>query len=407
MSARTGGPYLVNLTTITKTTVPSQIGPALDAANRALATLPKDKVATLLHETSVAVGGLGPSLRRLVDATGAIAHDFRGSIDDIDDIIAHAGPIIDSQADSGDDIARWAANLNTLTAQTAQQDPALRSILANAAPTADQVNATFNDVRDALPQTLANLEVVLDMLKRYHNGFEQALVFLPQSGAIAQSVTALKPGQAALGAGALSFNTPPPCLTGFLPASQWRAPGRHQPRPATGRHLLQDSDGGAECRSRSTQLPVRRRARQAGSEPAGVPQQRALCAVGHQPLVAGVRIRSSPARRAGARCDQSVRPGQVIPAPSVGNTGDNPLPADRVPGTPPPVSDPLQRPGSGTVQCNGQQPNPCIYDAEPEPRALYDVQSGQVVGPDGVVYSVENSRKTGDNGWKDMLAPTD
>jgi phospholipid/cholesterol/gamma-HCH transport system substrate-binding protein len=46
------------------------------------------------------------------------------------------------------------------------------------------------------------------MLKGYHNGVEQALVFLPQSGAIAQSVTALKPGQAALGAGALSFNTP-------------------------------------------------------------------------------------------------------------------------------------------------------------------------------------------------------
>ena len=151
----------------------------------------------LLHETSLAVGRLGPSLRRLVDATGAIGHDFRGSIDDIDDIIAHAGPIIDSPANSGDDIAHWAANLDTLTAQTAQQDPALRSILTNAAPTADQVNATFNDVQEALPQTLANLEVVFDMLKRYHNGFEQALVFLPQSGAIGQTVTALKPGQAA------------------------------------------------------------------------------------------------------------------------------------------------------------------------------------------------------------------
>ena len=108
VSTRTAGPYLHNLQTITKTTVPSQIGPALDAANRGLAALPKDKVASLLHETSQAVGGLGPSLRRLVDATGAIAHDFKGSIDDIDDIIAHAGPIIDSQVDSGDDIARWA-----------------------------------------------------------------------------------------------------------------------------------------------------------------------------------------------------------------------------------------------------------------------------------------------------------
>ena len=47
------------------------------------------------------------------------AHDFRGSIDDIDDIIERSAPIIDSQVNSGDDIARWAANLNTLAAQTA------------------------------------------------------------------------------------------------------------------------------------------------------------------------------------------------------------------------------------------------------------------------------------------------
>ena len=73
------------------------------------------------------------------------------------------------------------------------------------------------------------------------------------------------------------------------------------------------------------------------------------------------QIRNCPAP--GARCDQPVNPGQVIPAPSI-NNGLNPLPANRLPPgglTPPPMSDPLQRPGSGSVQCNGQQPNPCIY----------------------------------------------
>ena len=96
-------------------------------------------------------------------------------------------------------------------------------------------------------------------------------------------------------------------------------------------------------------------------------------------------------------------PGQVIPAPSV-NNGENPLPADRLPGTPPPVSDPLPRPGSGTVQCNGQQPNPCIYTPSGA-WPIYDVQSGIIVGPDGVKYSIDNSRNTGDSGWKDMLTP--
>ena len=403
VSTSNRGPYLRNGQTITRSTVPSQIGPALDAADRALAVLPKDKVASLLYETSQAVGGLGPSLQRLVDAAQGIAHDFRGSIDDIDDIIARSASIIDSQVNSGDTIGRWAANLNTLTAQTAQQDQAVRSILANAAPTADQVNATFNDVRESLPQTLANLEVVIDMLKRYHNGVEQALVFLPQGGAIAQSVTSAFPGQAGLGVGAAALNQPPPCLTGFLPASEWRAPADTSTAPLP---------AGTYCKIPMDATNVVRGARNYPC--ADVPGKRAATPrecrstepyvpLGTNPWYGDPnQILTCPAPS--ARCDQPVKPGQVIPAPSVDN-GLNPLPADRLPGTPPPVSDPLQRPGSGTVQCNGQQPNPCIYTPSAVATSIYDVRSGLVVGPDGVVYSVENSSNVGEDGWKGMLAP--
>ncbi len=48
----------------------------------------------------------------------AIAHDVRGSLEDIDDIIERSAPIIDSQVNSGNEIVRWAANLNTLAACT-------------------------------------------------------------------------------------------------------------------------------------------------------------------------------------------------------------------------------------------------------------------------------------------------
>jgi phospholipid/cholesterol/gamma-HCH transport system substrate-binding protein len=403
VSTSNRGPYLRNGQTITKSTVPSQIGPALDAANRGLAVLPKDKVASLLYETSQALGGLGPSLRRLVDATQAITHDFRGSIDDIDDIIEHSAPIIDSQVNSGDDIGRWAANLNTLAAQTAQQDQAVRSILANAAPTADQVNATFSDVRESLPQTLANLEVVLDMLKRYHDGVEQALVFLPQGGAIAQSVTSATPGQAALGVGAAALNQPPPCLTGFLPASEWRAPADTSTAPLpVGTYCKIPMDATNVVRGARNypcvDVPGKRAAtpRECHSDKPYVP-------LGTNPWYGDPnQILTCPAPA--ARCDQPVKPGLVIPAPSVDN-GLNPLPADRLPGTPPPVSDPLQRPGSGTVQCNGQQPNPCVYTPSGVATSIYDVQSGIVVGPDGVKYSVANSSNIGEDGWKEMLTP--
>ena len=144
---------------------------------------PRRRSAQLLDETAQAVGGLGPALQRLVDATQAIVGDFKTNIADSTTSSRTPGPILDSQVNSGDAIERWARNLNVLGRAAAQQDPALASVLQQAAPTADQLNAVFSDVRDSLPQTLANLEVVIDMLKRYHKGLEQALVFLPQGAA--------------------------------------------------------------------------------------------------------------------------------------------------------------------------------------------------------------------------------
>src|SRR5271168_5591528 len=115
--------------TITKGTVPSEIGPALDAANRGLSVLPKRKIASLLDETAQAVGGLGPALQRLVDSTQSIVGDFQANIADVNDVIANSAPILESQVDSSDSIERWSHNLNTLTAQIAQNDQHVQSIL--------------------------------------------------------------------------------------------------------------------------------------------------------------------------------------------------------------------------------------------------------------------------------------
>ncbi|MCK5753520.1 MAG: MCE family protein, partial [Mycobacterium sp.] len=219
----TGNPkqYFRDGQTITKSTVPTEVGPALDAANNGLAVLHKEKIDTLLTETSEAVGGLGPALQRLVDSTTNIAQDLKDNIDPVNDIIANSAPILESQVTSGDNVAQWSRNLNILAAQSAEQDGALRSGLQQAAPTADQLNTVFSDVRDTLPQTLANVAVVADMLKRYHKGLEQTLVILPQGASVAQAVVA--PFDNARIDFNLTLNQPPPCLTGFLPASEWRA----------------------------------------------------------------------------------------------------------------------------------------------------------------------------------------
>ncbi|MGO9156548.1 MCE family protein [Mycobacterium sp.] len=400
------GKYFSEGQTITKGTVPSEIGPALDTANRGLAALPADKIPALLDETAQSVGGLGPALQRLVDATQAIVGDFKNQINDINDIIQHSGPVLDSQVNSGDAIERWARNLNTLAAQTAQNDQHVKSILSQAAPTADQVNEVFSDVRDSLPQTLANLEVVFDLLKRYHNGLEQVLVFLPQGAAIAQTVAAPFPRYAALDL-ALSINQPPPCLTGFIQPSEWRSPADTslQPLPS-GTYCKIPMDTPANSVRGSRNIPCVDIPGKRAATPRECRDPKPYVPLGTNPWFGDPnQLLTCPAPS--ARCDQSVRPGMVIPAPSVDN-GLNPVPANRLPpggSTPPPISDPLQRPGSGTVQCNGQQPNPCVYTPNGPPAAVYSPQSGELVGPDGVKYSVENSTKTGDDGWKEMLAP--
>ena len=398
-----------NVGSINDNTVPSEVGPALDAANRGLAVLPKEKIDTLLTETSKAVGGLGPALQRLVDSTTNIAQGFKDNLPELNDIIEHSTPILQSQADSGDNIEQWARNLNIIAAQSAEQDAALRSGLQQAAPTLDQVTAVFSDVRDALPQTLANLSVVFDMLKRYHKGLEQTLVILPQGAAVAQAGTLFdNVGQLPL---ALGINQPPPCLTGFLPASQWRSPADTSMAPlpsGTYCKIPKDFQGNVVRGARNypcADVPGKRAAtpKECHSNEPYVP-------LGTNPWYGDPnQILSCPAPA--ARCDQGVNPGRgVIPAPSV-NNGMNPLPADQLP--PParasaPTSDPLSPPGQGSVQCSGQQPNPCTYtpaQGPPGSTAIYSPSSGEVVGPDGVKYNVSNSKNPGDDGWKEMLAP--
>jgi phospholipid/cholesterol/gamma-HCH transport system substrate-binding protein len=400
------GKYFSSGQTITKGTVPSEIGPALDTANRGLAALPADKIPALLNETAQSVGGLGPALQRLVDATQAIVGDFKTNINDVNDIIQNSGGTLDSQVNSGSAIERWARNLNTLAAQAAENDQHVRSILTRAAPTADQLNAVFGDVRDSLPQTLANLEVVIDLLKRYHTGVEQVLVFLPQAASSEETEATPYPNQARLDL-ALTINQPPPCLTGFIPASEWRSPADTSLAPLpSGTYCKIPMDTPANSVRGSRNIPCVDVPGKRAATPRECRDSKPYVPLGTNPWYGDPnQLLTCPAPA--ARCDQSVRPGMVIPGPSV-NNGLNPAPADRLPPggqTPPPVSDPLSRPGMGTVQCNGQQPNPCVYTPNGPPAAVYSPRSGELVGPDGIKYTVENSTKTGDDGWKEMLAP--
>jgi phospholipid/cholesterol/gamma-HCH transport system substrate-binding protein len=389
--------------TFTKGSVPEDIGSALAAVDRGLSALPKGKIAALLDETAQAVGGLGPALHRLVDSTQAMTDDFAANSADIDAVIANSAPLLDSQAATGAQIKQWVHNLSVVANQTAQQDPQLKSVLTNAAPTLNTANEVVGGVQESLPQTLANLEVVTGLLLRYRKGVEQVLVLLPQAASVAQTTTLPFPGEARIDLG-LAINQPPPCLTGFVPAEQWRSPADTNMAPLpTGTYCKIPQDFTANAVRGARNIPCIDVEGRHAASPQDCRSGKPYVPQGTNPWYGDPnQILNCPAP--GGRCNQAVKPGFVIPAPTI-DTGLNPAPADVLHGTPPPVSDPLSRPGAGSVQCNGQQPNPCTYTPAPTPNLSFSAPAPQVTGPGGVKYSVQNSDATGDDGWQRMLAP--
>lgn len=414
------GQFLQDGQTIKKGTVPTPVGPALDRAQQALSSIPAGKIPQLLTETSLAVGDLGPTLQRLVESTNLLAGEMKERTGDFTDVIRNVGPILNSQVVSGDAITRWAANLNNITSQVASEDAGVRSAISAAAPTAEALNAVFSDVQDSLPQTLANASIITDLLKRYNKGLEQVMVIFPQGAAAGQTVGAPyeDTGQAVLDFG-LTINQPPPCLTGFLPASQWRSFADTSPAPVPDNlycKIPQQTPANVVRGARNfpcVDVPGKRAA-----TPQDCRSNEPYTPLGTNPWYGDPnQIVNCPAP--GARCDQPVNPGTVIPAPSV-NTGLNPLAAEFLPPPTLPTSDAPSTPGNGTVQCASPsapvdirgvqpgwpQPGTCDYTAAAtRTSAVYNAQSGELTGPDGTKYSVKNSSITGDDGWKEMLAP--
>ena len=335
--------------TITKSTIPTPIGPALDAANEALAAIPAGKLPNLLDETAQAVGGLGPTLQKLVENTHTFVGALNENIGDINNIVDNTPPILDSQVQSSAAIYQWARNLNTLTSQLKDQDPALRSILQEGAPTAQQLNTLFVDVKDALPQTLANLEIIIEMLKRYNKGVEQALVLLPQGASAGEAVASVFKGEASLDLG-LSINQPAPCLTGFLPAGQWRSPADTSIKPVeNGLYCKIPQDTPANVVRGARNIPCVDVPGKRAATPMECRSNEPYVPLGTNPWIGDPnQIVNCPAP--GAACDQPVNPGTVIPAPTI-NTGLNPLPADLLPPPSAPTSDPVSKPGQGAVRC--------------------------------------------------------
>ncbi|MCW2625536.1 MlaD family protein [Mycobacterium sp.] len=358
-----------------QTSVPPNISSLVDATNKGLQAIPRDNLKTVVDESYIAFGGLGPELARFVKGASSLAIDARANINELTTLVDQSKPILDSQTDTSDSIQAWASNLATVTSELRAQDSNLATVLQDAPAAADEARALFDRLQPTLPIVLANLVTVGDVATVYRNNLEQLLVLLPQGAADVQAVgVANRNTKQRYNGGYLSFNLninlPPPCTTGFLPVQQQRAAAFEDYPPAP--------SGDVYCR---------------------VPQD-------------------SPFNVRGARNTPCVEhPGKRAPTVKICDSDENYVPLNdgySWKGDPnatlsgqsiPQPRDP-SAPGSGPVEgvppaaAPGPAPPPVAF-------AEYDPATGTYVGPDGHVYTQSDLAKGAHEGhsWQNMLIP--
>jgi phospholipid/cholesterol/gamma-HCH transport system substrate-binding protein len=369
---------------IDRTTVPTDINGVLDLTNRGLEAIPRDNLKTVVDEAYIAVGGLGPELRRLVTGSTTLAIDARANLDPLTTLIDKSKPVLDSQTDTAGSIQAWAANLASISGQLRSQDPAVAGILDKGPGAADEVRSLLDRLQPTLPIVLANLVSIGEVALAYQPSLEQLLVLLPQGTAVTQAVGVHKRNTKQDYKGdALLFNLnllipalpapiplppqqlPPPCTTGFLPAQQQRVPTfeDYPDRPPGDVYCRVPQDAPFNVRG-ARNLPC-----------VTVPGKRAPtwqeCESNESyvPLNDGYNWKGDP---------NATNSGQSVPQ----------LPPDTPPaqGTAPPAENP---------------PLPPIAAAE------YDPATGTYVGPDGRIYTQSNLAQgaSKERTWQDMLLP--
>ncbi len=351
-----------------RATVPPDVNSVLELTNRGLQAIPQENLKTVVDEAYIAVGGLGPELRRLVTGSTNLAIDARKNLDSLTTVIDDSKPILDSQTDTAGSINAWAANLASVTGQLQSEDGAVSGILSKGPGAAEEVRALFDQLQPTLPIVLANLVSVGEVAVTYQPNLEQLLVLLPQGTAVTQALGLAKQGTKQDYMGDyltfnLNLNVPPPCTTGFLPAQQqWAATFEDYPnRPEGDLYCRVPQDGPFNVRG-ARNLPCVTRPGKRG------PTVK-LCESdqNYVPLNDGYNWKGDP---------NATTSGQAVPHVR--------------PGSPPAEAPPAPAPAP-----------------PPMAAAEYDPASGTYVGPDGRVHTQSNLAQSAaeEQTWQTMLLP--
>ena len=208
-----------------RTFVGQDVADLLAQADQLVSSIDNARLKDLLSETFKAFNGSGPELARLLQSSRVIVDTANAHVDETTKLIDQAGPFLDAQLRSGDDIRSLADGLARLTNNLNNADPQFRSVLQDAPGAAQEVDTAFSGIRPTFPMLAANLANLGRIGVIYHKSLEQALVIFP---ALMSALLTVGEGLPPDEGGKLDFKIdlgdPPTCNVGFLPATQIRSP---------------------------------------------------------------------------------------------------------------------------------------------------------------------------------------
>lgn len=207
------------------TALTQDVAGLLKEAEALVDSVSQSRLRDLLRETFKAFDGTGPDLARLIESSRLLVDEANSHVSETTALIDQAGPFLDAQIRSGEDITRLADALARLTGDVRLADTQLRALLHEAPSAAHQATMVFDGIRPSFPIFAANLANLGRIGVIYHKSIEQALVIFPALTAALTTIANQEP----LDEGAktdfkLNLGDPPPCSVGYIPPTEIRSP---------------------------------------------------------------------------------------------------------------------------------------------------------------------------------------
>ena len=404
------------------TALSQDVAGMLKEAEKLVDSLQNSRLQDMLRETFTAFDGSGPDLGRLIESSRLLVDEANTHASDATALIDQAGPFLDAQIRSGDDIERLAGNLARFTGDLRTADPQLRTLLQNAPGAADQAAATFSGVRPSFPVLAANLANLGRIGVIYRKSIEQTLVLFPPLTAALTTVANGEPiDEGAKTDFKLNLGDPPPCIVGYIPPTQIRSPADE---------TLREVPKGMYCKVAQNDATVVRGARNYPCME--FPGKRAPTVQMCRDPKGYVPLGTNPWRGPPVPYGTTITdPRMILPQnkypfippqadrdpgapvvelppgvpPGPGPALTPPYPAQVPPNTPGPQPPPLpyQAPPDQTLPPYGQRPAAAAQAAQPN--AVYDSKTGAFLDPHGgiSVYAAGAAGLRPAENWVDLM----